>query len=120
MSLPVEWNVFRTDVNQKTIKSFNVFKHGRFMMDLASEIKRNKNQPSALEMKLRFLVRYYYWSKCEWEIWITDWITASEERGIKVDVFDQLDMNWDKFFDYVWEHRSEIQKIGEEWKRRWG
>lgn len=70
---------------------------------------------------------YYYWAKAEWEVVITTWPpyidtneikrivkedsenTAHRYRtyvnvdvGEKVDVYKQIQLNWDHFVDYVW------------------
>lgn len=50
-------------------------------------------------------MKYYFWSKCEWEIIICPWVGKADD--IKIDVYDQLMLNWDKFVDYVW---SEVHK----------
>ena len=78
---------------------------------------------------------YYFWSKCEWEVVITDWpthITVEEIEELneelsryearwhrkpyslnvglpvqkKVSVYDQVMMNWDIFVEYVWNELS--------------
>ena len=69
---------------------------------------------------------YYYWAKAEWEAVITTWppyIDTNEIKrivkedsenahnyrtyvnvdvGEKVDVYKQIQLNWDHFIDYVW------------------
>ena len=90
--------------------------------------------------ELRRSLFYYFGSKCEWEVVITSWvphITISEldrlnaereetlkkynrnpyslyvnpEVGEKVDVYEQVRLNWNVFVDYVWSHkRSKNEK----------
>ena len=51
---------------------------------------------------------YYFWSKCEYEIIVTcnpEWDRFKKE---KIDVYDQLQLNWNKFVDYIWENKNEI------------
>lgn len=52
---------------------------------------------------------YYYWSKCEWEIILSHWSEHKDGPSYKIDVFDQIELNWDRFCDYVWEHRTEFK-----------
>lgn len=48
---------------------------------------------------------YYFWSKTEWEVIVSPWVGKGGDE--KIDVYDQLKLNWDKFVDYVW---SEVHK----------
>lgn len=51
---------------------------------------------------------YYFWSKCEWEIIISGWPPRDDFNDAKIDVYDQVKLNWDKFVDYTWDHRKEL------------
>lgn len=116
--MPVEWYVFREDWNSKRIINYNIFEHGSFVIDCAQDINKHKNEYLTLESLIKRELMYYFWSKSEMEVIITDWPTSGEiER--KVDIYEQVCLNWDSFYEYFWEHRAEIQKLGEEWKRRW-
>ena len=50
------------------------------------------------------LLLYYFWAKSEWEIIISAWIRADVTKPIKIDVFDQVMMNWEQFCKYTWDH----------------
>ena len=118
-NLPVEWYVFREDVNNKQIVNYNIFEHVSFVMDCAKYIKKHKNEYFTLETKVRRTLQYYFWSKCEMEVIISDWPPSGKiER--KVDIYEQVRLNWDVFYQYFWEHRVEICKLGERWKRKLG
>ena len=54
--------------------------------------------------KLRGHALYYFWSKCEWEIVVSEW--PNNTKGSKIDVFTQLRLNWDEFINYVIAHAS--------------
>ena len=85
--------------------------------------------------KLQRIVRYYYWCKAEWEVVITSWAphidkkeldrlnTEYEEHykkwgkypyslcveldvGKKVDIYSQVELNWDLFVDYIWGYKE--------------
>lgn len=117
--LPVEWYVFREDWDSKQIINYNIFEHVSFVIWCAKDIKQHKNEYFTLEALIRRELQYYFWSKCEMEVTITDWPTSGEIDR-KVDIYEQVYMNWDIFYAYFWEHRNEIQKLGEEWNRKWG
>lgn len=99
------WNVFYFNFNKKEITTYNIFNHGGFMDDLIKFHKETKvYNKEQLSEKLERLMRYYFWCKCEWEVIVSEWPPAPPERNVevKIDVFDQVEANWDKFVDYVW------------------
>lgn len=130
----LEWNVYYHDFNKRSIERFNVFRHGRFLEDVKNDLKNCKTMEEFAENLLRHL-RYYYWGKAEWEVVITSWvphitvseldrINAERERtlkeydrepyslyinpdvGAKVDIYEQIMLNWGIFVDYIWSHRK--------------
>lgn len=102
----MEWNVYIGDFNSARIKSYNVFNNGSFLEDCKINWKKNKGDRQAFSERLRRDLMYYYWSKCEWEVVVSSW---PEGRGeAKIDVYDQVMLNWELFVDYVWEHGSEL------------
>ena len=132
--MKLEWNVYTHDFNGKEIKIFNIFNHGRFLEDVKKDLKKYNTKEEFAE-RLRGHLFYYYGSKCEWEVVITSWvphITMSEldrmnaEReetlkkynrepyrlyvnpdvGKKIDVYEQVRLNWHLFVDYVWSHKK--------------
>ena len=118
------WNVFRYDINKKEICVFNVFKHSRFFNDV-KRMQRTNMRYHEFSEELRVTTMYYFWCKAEHEIVITSFPTyinkdeadriANEEFNyktqvsldcsLKIDIFHQLSMNWDKFVDYVWTNK---------------
>lgn len=122
------WNVYRYDFNARKIETYNVFNHGGFYNDVMKIPRKDKVE---FADKLRREAQYYFWSKCEMEVVITSWPPyideneykrISKEReehienrgneprvlnicptvGSKIDIYDQLMLNWDYFVDYVW------------------
>lgn len=107
----MEWKVFRHNVNRNAIETFNIFDHGGIWRDLQKLAKcRNKE---TFADKLKSSVRYYLWSKCEWEVLIYPWTAKEDVRPIKIDAFDQIMNAWDGFVDYCWKHRKEVLVDGE-------
>ena len=124
------WNVYRENVNTKRIEIYNIFEHASFRKDAEEAYATCKTKDEFVE-QLRKSLMYYFWSKCEWEVIITDWpthISINElERlqdkctkhfnqwgsipyslGVnlpvaeKIDVYDQVKLNWSAFVDYTW------------------
>ena len=104
------WNVYVGNFNSGLIESHNVFDHWRFLEDCRKNAKKNGGDKDAFAEQLRRDLMYYYWSKCEWEIIIDHWPHCDRFRDEKVDVYDQVRLNWDKFVDYVWQNIGELKK----------
>ena len=104
----LEWNVYIENFNKKEIEIFNIFKHSRFLDDLIKYKKKYKEKEEFLE-KVKSSLRYYYWAKCEWEITLRDWPPHENFDYKKIDVYDQIMLNWEQFSNYLWEHKKEIK-----------
>jgi hypothetical protein len=132
--LKLEWFVFREDPNNKKIKVFNIFDHSLFLADVKKALKTKKTKED-FEERVRIDLFYYFGSKCEHEIVVTSWppyITTdeldrlNEEReerrneygkdpysmfvslnvSTKIDIYEQVRMNWCVFLDYLWSHKK--------------
>lgn len=57
---------------------------------------------------LRSELMYYFWSKCEWEVVISPWISSRKNEDMKADVCWQVMNNWDVFLDYVWNNKRKL------------
>lgn len=124
MELPeMIWNVYRYNFNAQEIEIFNVFDHIRFANSV-KELLKEYDKKEDFEKKLNSIAMYNFWSKCEYEIVITSWppyISKKEidkiieeeknckyrtnvnlEVGSKIDIYQQLKLNWEHFVDYVW------------------
>lgn len=127
------WNVFTNSFNDNKIEVYNVFDHWRFCEDIDKSVKKYKKamKQEGLTKRLKKALldnfketiendlMYYFWSKYEWEIGITE---PFEDHIIKqdckypwekVDVYDQIKMNFDIFFDYIYQNLVEKKKKDE-------
>ena len=107
----LEWNVFVEDINRREIIEYNIFNHGSFIAGVKNLEKSRPNRKE-FEEQLNRLLRYYFWSKCEWEIVLSEWPPPRQKKEYvksrKIDVYDQIKLNWDFFVSYVWENRSKL------------
>lgn len=101
----MEWYVYRHYWNSNKIEPYNIFNHGGFMKDVKEYLKSCSDKVDFAD-RLRSSLMYYYWSKCEWEVLVSPWVESKHRHGLKVDVYDQVKLNWDKFVDYVWSHKG--------------
>ena len=119
----MEWNVYVE--NNGKIEVRNVFElSGAFDKGL-KELTKKEYAFEDFKEALKRETMYAYWSKCEYETCITDVFCSvdyaeirrlneeSEKRARykydvdlkvckKIDVYEQLALNWDKFVEYVW------------------
>ena len=112
----LEWNVYFGNFNSRRIETWNVFNHGKFVEDFgkfAKKLERNKDlteeqKKEQFAERLNRELMYVYRSKCEWEIILQHWPTSEKFKDEKIDVYDQIKLNWDKFLDYTWENRKQL------------
>lgn len=110
----LEWYVFTEGFNSREIEKHNVFNHYRFLNDLKKLARKFRDRErEQFEEAMRKDLMYYYWSKCEWEVVIGGFI-GKADKSLKVDVYEQVMLNWKPFCDYVWEHRVELRKVVKE------
>lgn len=102
------WSVYVGDFNGKRIETDNIFDHCAFDADCRKNYKKNKENKEAFLEQLRRDLMYYFWSKCEWEVVIQSWPAGHGEK--KIDVYDQVMLNWNIFCDYVWSHKDEFKE----------
>ena len=103
------WNVLYGDFNGRNIRTFNVYNHYSFANDIQKLTKKYKDNKEAFADELKKSLMYFFWSKCEWEVIVSHWPPKEDFHDAKIDVYDQVMMNWDIFLDYTWEHRKEIK-----------
>ena len=132
--MKLEYYVYYYNFNSHSIKKFNIFNHGRFLEDVKKDLRECETKKEFAEELHKDLI-YYFWSKAEWEVVITPWtprITISELNRLneerektlkkynrepyslyvnpdiseKIDVYEQVMLNWDLFVDYVWQHKK--------------
>lgn len=111
----VAWNVYIENVINREIEPYDVFKHHGFLTDckghLIAFMQKKTTDPSdlrQLERQIERTLQYYFYGKCEWEIVLSDWPPSERFRKSKVDVYDQVMLNWHVFFNYLFEHRYEF------------
>lgn len=124
----LHWFVYRNKAD--TIEPYDVFKHGRFVEDVRDALKSCPTRDQ-FEAELGRAAMYNFWAKCEYEIVLTSWPYGVNKSNIekaakeledyalrwghyplrvgidlevseKIDIYDQLRLNWDRFVDYVW------------------
>ena len=100
----LEWNVFVHDINKRQMKIFNVFNHKIYKQEIVELLNhRDDYTLEEFKEKVESSTMYYYWCKCEWEILIAPWVGDFDKESVKIDVYKQLEMNWNHYIKYLWE-----------------
>ena len=56
-------------------------------------------------------LQYYYRSKSEWEIIVAPWVGGDPvKHSIKIDVYEQIILNWEAFTEYLFHNYKLIKK----------
>lgn len=101
----MEWLVYWFDPNKGEIVRRNVFNlSATFNKELAT-IAKNMQADKTLsykdvEKEILSAVMYSFWCKAEHEIFLVPW--GGSGKPLKIDVCDQLRLNWKAFVDYTW------------------
>ena len=123
------WNAYIEDRNSNTIKVFNIFNSFRFISDIIKANNRYKNDFEFLQ-EVRSSLMYAFWSKSEYEVIITSWPPYIEKEeferltkedikyrtwlnlsmGEKIDIYNQVMINWEAFKLYLLTNRRLILK----------
>lgn len=133
----MKWYVFCEDVNKNKIIEFDIFQHGRFKQDVENLLREKDILIEEFEEKLDIISRKYFWSKSEYEVVITSWppyltkeellltndkflkqcekygdkvckVNIKPEVAEKIDIYQQVKLNWDVFVEYVWSNKATI------------
>ena len=100
----MEWNVIYFDGDK--IGTFNIFNHTRFKKEVDELLRLKSISKEDFTEELCRSLRYYFWSKAEWEILIRAWCGGNGNEEVKIDVWEQIMWNLDRFVDYIWSFRK--------------
>lgn len=111
----LEWNVFRWDINARKLVTYNIMRHCSFIEWLGKRLFECKDKNTSREVIRRELM-YYFWCKCEHELLIGDLFESDTNKFKKIDIYEQVMLNFDHFAEYVWNNRFEIISASKECK----
>lgn len=108
-----EWIVFIKNTNSRRIELFNIFDHASFREDCNQIFRRIKHFDNEeflmFEEYIESIIKYYFWCKCEWEIMLSCFPHYEKFKDRKIDVYEQVMVNWDHFIDYLWRWLQESE-----------
>ena len=102
-----QWYVYVAGIGNE-IRKFNVFNSFNFDTGCRKSFKKYKlpDQRKELEESIRGWAKYSFWSKSEYEIVLTNLFHSERFKEKQIDVYDQLEMNWDTFIEYTIKHKA--------------
>ena len=105
----LKYNVWIFNFNQQEIEIYNVFRHYGFFKTIKKILLEYETIEDFSE-QLKKEVMYHFWAKAEWEIIIQPWSGCCDikKTAKKIDVYDQLTMNWEHFVKYIWDNKQEV------------
>ena len=111
----IHWYVYNENFNGQRIEVVDLFDSYYMSKEVPEILKLCSDKKEVFAGMLNDVLRYQYWSRCEYEIVLTGWPPPKKEtfKKMKIDIYDQVRLNWDAFVDYVWTHREELRS---EWK----
>lgn len=100
-----KFNVLRWDMNRRVLTTYDVLPYFR----RAYEEKKKADRPTTREEWIKFVEsagKYMFWSRCEWEIIVSEWPPAKEDRSVKIDVWHQINNNLDLIVDILMDEKK--------------
>lgn len=94
-----EFNVLCFDFNAKVLKPYNIITE-----NLLEEFKKKTKSLTSITDKKKVLddyFLYYYWSRRQYELFIGDAFEEDLSKYNKVDIYTQIQMNFDVVYDLV-------------------
>lgn len=99
----IEWYVYYHDFNHDKLIKWNIFNNWVFKEAVEKLIKDKNITKKEFSEQIKGQLMYRFWSKCEYEIVISS-LHFSSKHGVeeKIDIYDQVMLNFDKFVNYLW------------------
>lgn len=95
----MKWNVYIYNINRQKMEIYNIFNHFSFYQEVEEILKKDLTREE-IHQRIISPLRYYFWSKAEWEIVLRPWI-GKDDVAEKIDVYDQVMLNYEAFIDYL-------------------
>ena len=105
----MEWYVLNYDFNEAKAYNFNIFNSSRLIDGLKRKFDDNLDaNREEFKKEVDSLLRYCFWCKCEYEIYVIDAFHDENKDYTKIDVYTQLKPNLDILVDYILKNKETI------------
>ena len=106
----MKWNVIVEDFNSRKIVLYDIFTHSGFKKDVLDADKKCETNEEFLD-KVKDSLSYYFWAKCEYEVFVESLFVSTLDKKRKIDAYEQVMMNWDVFANYLISNRKSKRKM---------
>ena len=111
MKKMLQWKVYIQKPSAGRITTYNIFEHTDFLKDCKEVLLKHENVTDEFRKELAYALRKHFWSKAAFEIVVTAWPPETKNfKEKRVSAYDQVNLNFDLFVDYVWKHRKKLMK----------
>lgn len=110
----MEWNAFVVRNNE--LVQMNIFNHCGFLKDAKKACEQYGENKTLLMDEIAHELQYWFWCRCEHEVIVSPWPPGRGDLEWKIDVYQQVQMNWKAFCEYVWAHREDLRKVKVTWE----
>ena len=109
----MKWYVVNYDFNKGVAKEYDIFSNIKFLQGLQriNEEIDIVNDFETFKVELDSVLRYCFWSKCEYEIYVKDAFHNEPTEITKVDVYDQVKPNLEILANYIASNKDEIPSL---------
>ena len=97
-------------MNRGEVEATNIFDHWKFDEDVQTDLRKCQSKNDFADRFRRNLM-YHFWSKCEHETIVSSW-PYTEKAALKIDIYQQVMLNFEIFCDYVWSKRDATKMEG--------
>ena len=116
----MEWNVLYYNSNTKKIEPYNIFNHINFGISVVQayidivddERYSDEEKYEIFKETIDTELSYYFMTKAEYEILVTDIFAKDCKKAVKVDIYQQVHNNLDAFVDYLLANEIELTRLG--------
>ena len=107
----MKWNVLLKDSESARFKPYNIFDYDAFRISI-EELFKKQHPKDRFLLELERETDYFFRAQIEWEMLFPPMNIAKHSKynalaWHKIDVYEQLRVNWERFADYMW---AECQK----------
>lgn len=96
----LEYYALVWDNNKKEVIPVNIFQNIRIQQDL-NRICSKKLSKEEFKEEFKSALKSTYWSRVEYELNVSE-VFSKDEKYQKIDVWTQLEPNFDNLVDYLW------------------
>lgn len=96
------WNVYHYSHSSNKIEVWNIFHSTGFSEGIEKIIKK-KYKKEIFAEKIKSELMYHFWTNYMYEVTVCKYPRPETSEGdVRIDVFDQVMLNFDAFIDYLY------------------